>query len=106
MKKIINKLFAGSLLAGMMLVSSCAGDYLDTAPTDSTGATDAVGTTANAMKALNGIAKIMTTQHSYFGGGFAGENNIMIQYEVINTGCHIRIVRTSVEGILRIQSFA
>lgn len=81
MKKIINKLFAGSLLAGMMLVSSCAGDYLDTAPTDSTGATDAVGTTANSMKALNGIAKIMTTQHSYFGGGFAGENNIMIQYE-------------------------
>ena len=81
MKKIINKLFAGSLLAGMMLVASCAGDYLDTAPTDSTGATDAVGTTANAMKALNGIAKIMTTQHSYFGGGFAGENNIMIQYE-------------------------
>ena len=81
MKKIINKLFAGSLLAGMMLVSSCAGDYLDTAPTDSTGATDAVGTTANAMKALNGIAKIMTTQHSYFAGGFAGENNIMIQYE-------------------------
>lgn len=81
MKKIINKLFAGSLLAGMMLVSSCAGDYLDTAPTDSTGATDAVGTTANAMKALNGIAKIMTTQHSYFVGGFAGENNIMIQYE-------------------------
>ena len=81
MKKIINKLFAGSLLAGMMLVSSCAGDYLDTAPTDSTGATDAVGTTGNAMKALNGIAKIMTTQHSYFGGGFAGENNIMIQYE-------------------------
>lgn len=81
MKKIINKLFAGSLLACMMLVSSCAGDYLDTAPTDSTGATDAVGTTANAMKALNGIAKIMTTQHSYFGGGFAGENNIMIQYE-------------------------
>lgn len=81
MKKIINKLFAGSLLAGMMLVSSCAGDYLDTAPTDSTGATDAVGTTASAMKALNGIAKIMTTQHSYFGGGFAGENNIMIQYE-------------------------
>lgn len=81
MKKIINKLFAGSLLAGMMLVSSCAGDYLDTAPTDSTGATDAVGTTANAMKALNGIAKIMTTQHYHFGQGFAGENNIMIQYE-------------------------
>ncbi|MDE6214828.1 RagB/SusD family nutrient uptake outer membrane protein [Bacteroides sp.] len=81
MKKIINKLFAGSLLAGMMLVSSCAGDYLDTTPTDSTGATDAVGTTANAMKALNGISKLMTTQHYYFGQGFAGENNIMAHYE-------------------------
>lgn len=81
MKKIINKLFAGSLLAGMMLVSSCAGDYLDTTPTNSTGATDAVGTTANAMKALNGISKLMTTQHYYFGQGFAGENNIIAHYE-------------------------
>ena len=81
MKNYINKLFAGGIFAGMMLVSSCAGDFLDTAPTDSTGASDAVGTTGNAMKALNGIAKIMTTQHSYFGGGFAGENNIMVQYE-------------------------
>ena len=53
----------------------------DTAPTDSTGASDAVGTTANAMKALNGIAKIMTTQQYYFGQGFAGENNIMAHYE-------------------------
>lgn len=81
MKKFINKLFAGSLLAGMILVSSCAGDYLDTAPTDSTGATDAVGTTSNALKALNGISKLMTTQHYYFGQGFAGENNIMAHYE-------------------------
>lgn len=71
----------GGLMAGMMLVSSCADDYLDTNPTDSTGATDAIGTTENAMKALNGIAKLMTTQHYYFGQGFAGENNIMIQYE-------------------------
>lgn len=81
MKKFINKLFVGSLLAGMLLVSACAEDYLDTTPTDSTGATDAVGTTANAMKALNGIAKIMTTQQYYFGQGFAGENNIMAHYE-------------------------
>lgn len=81
MKKIIYKLFTGCLLAGVMLVSSCAGDYLDTTPTDSTGASDAVGTTANAMKALNGIAKIMTTQQYYFGQGFAGENNIIAHYE-------------------------
>ena len=81
MKNIINKLFAGSLLLGALTVSSCAGDFLDTAPTDSTGAADAVGTTANAMKALNGIAEIMTTQHSPFSQGFAGENNIMAHYE-------------------------
>lgn len=81
MRKYINKLFAGSLLAGVVLFSSCAGDFLDTTPTDSTGASDAVGTTGNAMKALNGIAKIMTTQQYYFGQGFAGENNIMAHYE-------------------------
>ena len=34
MKKYIQKLFVGSLMAGTLLVSSCASDYLDTAPTD------------------------------------------------------------------------
>lgn len=81
MRNIINKIFAGGLLVSTMLVSSCAGDYLDTTPTDSTGASDAVGTTANAMKALNGIARIMSSQQYYFGQGFCGENNIMAQYE-------------------------
>lgn len=81
MRNLINKLFVGALVAGSVLVSSCADDYLDTAPTSSTGAADAVGTTANARKALNGIAKLMTTQHYYFSQGFAGENNIMAHYE-------------------------
>lgn len=82
MKKYIYRLFIGALITSMsFLTPSCSSDYLNTAPTDSTGATDAVGTTANAIKALNGVAKIMTTQQAYFGGGFAGENNIMIQYE-------------------------
>lgn len=82
MKKYISKLFIGSLVAGMsFLTLSCSSDYLDTAPTASTGSSDAVGTTENAYKTLNGVAKLMTTQHYYFGGGFAGENNIMIQYE-------------------------
>ncbi len=63
MKKYIQKLFVGSLMAGTLLVSSCASDYLDTAPTDSTGSADAIGTTDNAIKALNGIAKLMSTQH-------------------------------------------
>ena len=82
MKTYISKLFIYSLVAGVsFLTSSCSSDYLDTAPTASTGASDAVGTTENAFKALNGIAKLMTTQHYYFGQGFAGENNIMSLYE-------------------------
>ncbi len=82
MKNYINKVFICGLLVGMSLTaSSCGEDFLDTAPTSSTGASDAVGTTANATKALNGIAKIMTTQQYFFGQGFAGENNIMAHYE-------------------------
>ena len=50
MKKYIQKLFVGSLMAGTLLVSSCASDYLDTAPTDSTGSADAIGTTDNAIR--------------------------------------------------------
>ena len=48
MKNYINKVFIGGLLVGMSLTaSSCGEDFLDTAPTSSTGASDAVGTTAN-----------------------------------------------------------
>ena len=81
MKKYIHNFLTASLMAGTLLVSSCAGDFLDTAPTDSTGSSDAIGTTTNATKALNGIAKLMSTQHYYFGQGFAGENNIIAHYE-------------------------
>ena len=81
MKRYINKIFVGCLLTGAITFASCSSDYLDTAPTDSTGAADAIGTTANAFKALNGVARLMTTQHSYFGQGFCGENNIMAHYE-------------------------
>ena len=77
MKKYIQKLFVGSLMAGTLLVSSCASDYLDTAPTDSTGSADAIGTTDNAIKALNGIAKLISTQQYYFGQGIAEENKII-----------------------------
>lgn len=82
MKNYINKLFIGGLLVGMSLTtSSCGEDYLNTAPTNSTGSGDAIGTTTNAAKALNGIAKLMSVQHYYFGQGFAGENNIISHYE-------------------------
>ena len=82
MKKFINKYFVGACVLSMSLAAtSCSEDYLDTLPTDSVGAAEAVGTTENAAKAINGIAEIMKTQHGYFGLGFCGENNIISQYE-------------------------
>lgn len=82
MKKFINKYFVGACVLSMSLAAtSCSEDYLDTLPTDSVGAAEAVGTTENAAKAINGIAEIMKTQHGYFGQGFCGENNIISQYE-------------------------
>lgn len=81
MKKYIQKIFAGSLVVSTLAISSCASDFLDTAPTDSTDTESVTGTEANLSMALNGIAKLMSTQHYYFGQGFAGENNIIAHYE-------------------------
>ena len=73
-------------MAGFMLVSapalvSCGEDYLNTAPTESISADDAVATTENAYKALNGIAKTMSTQQAAWDQGCAGENRIIALYE-------------------------
>ena len=82
MKKFINKYFVGACVLSLSLAAtSCSEDYLDTLPTGSVGAGEAVGTTENAAKAINGIAEIMKTQQGYFGQGFCGENNIISQYE-------------------------
>lgn len=82
MKNYIRYIYAGvCACAFAATATSCGSDYLDTVPTSSVGTSTAIGTTENAMKALNGIARLMTTQHSYFGGGFCGENYIMIKME-------------------------
>lgn len=82
MKKFINKYFVGACVLGLSLTAtSCSEDYLDTLPTGGVGAGEALGTTENAAKVINGIADIMKTQHGYFGQGFCGENNIISQYE-------------------------
>ena len=71
MKKFINKYFVGACIFGLSLAAtSCSEDYLDTLPTDSVGAGEALATTANAAKAINGIAEIMKTQHGYYGCSF------------------------------------
>ena len=71
---------AGTLLLSLA-TASCGSDYLDTTPTEATSDQAAVSTTAYAYKALNGCAKSMTIQQSYFGQGFCGENAIMRIYE-------------------------
>lgn len=73
-------------MAGMVLVSataltSCGADYLNTNPTESISADAAVATTENAYKALNGIAKSMSTQQYAWSQGCAGENRIIALYE-------------------------
>lgn len=80
MKTIFN--IGKVLLVGLCITTvACSSDYLDTMPTDKTAAETAVSTTDNAYKALNGVAKIMMTQHAFYGQGFAGENAVMILTE-------------------------
>ncbi len=82
MNRSINKLLVGfALSASAMTIVSCGSDYLDTNPTESTSTNTAMATTANAKKALNGIAKSMSVQQSAYTQGFAGENAIIRLYE-------------------------
>ena len=81
MKKFINSIMAGLVLVSAPALVSCGADYLNTAPTESVSADDAVATTENAYKALNGIAKSMSTQQYAWSQGCAGENRVIVIYE-------------------------
>ena len=72
---------AGLVLVSATALTSCGADYLNTNPTESISADDAVATTENAYKALNGIAKSMSTQQYAWDQGCAGENRIIALYE-------------------------
>ena len=54
----------GMAVAGVMSLSSCASDYLDTAPTDKIGDVEVVQTVNNLYAALNGIHREMVSQES------------------------------------------
>lgn len=62
-------------------MTSCASDYLDTVPTESVIPETTLGNAENAYKALNGIAKTMSTQQYAYSQGCAGENRIISLYE-------------------------
>lgn len=81
MRKYINKLLIGAIaISASVYTSSCAGDYLDTAPTADIPTEAVFATTKNAAMAVNGIAQIMTSQQYSFSQGYAGENRIKSIY--------------------------
>ena len=81
MKRHINKWFAGLALMAAPVLVSCGSDYLETAPSESVNATDALSTAENAYNALNGIARTMTCQQAAWSQGCAGESRIVSIYE-------------------------
>ncbi len=64
------------LLLVVTVITSCKKDFLETFPSTSVAATEAVASTQNAYAALNGIHRIMYTQ--YDAQGQAGEGSINI----------------------------
>ncbi|WP_074761019.1 RagB/SusD family nutrient uptake outer membrane protein [Xylanibacter ruminicola] len=81
MKKFISNIMAGLVLVSAPALVSCGSDYLNTTPTESVLADDAVATAENGYKALNGIAKTMSAQQAAWDSGCAGENRIIALYE-------------------------
>ena len=65
-------------LATVMAFASCSKDYLDTYPTDETSPTTVFKTTEMVEMAVNGLAKLMVTQH--ISQGFNGEGTIKMYY--------------------------
>lgn len=88
MKKIFYNII---LIAALFLTfSSCKKEYLDTFPTDQVSAESAFTTTTNAMQALNGIHRIMYTQHlgnqHCSGEGAMNIARDMMGEDVVHTG--------------------
>lgn len=77
----MNKIQLYSIVIIATLLGACNSDYLDTAPTDAVGSKTATATTENSYKALNGIAREMSSQHYSYSQGAAGENKIYAHYE-------------------------
>jgi hypothetical protein len=75
--KLVNKLKI--LVALAVLSSSCSSEYLDTAPTHSTGPDVAFENVNNTKAAVNGLSRLMKRQ--YLGSqGFNGEGTIKMFY--------------------------
>jgi hypothetical protein len=73
MKKILY------IAASALMLTSCAGDYLDTEPQSSASTSTILENTDNAKLAVNGIARLMVTQYLST-QGFNGEGTIKTYY--------------------------
>ncbi|MDM1346310.1 RagB/SusD family nutrient uptake outer membrane protein [Myroides marinus] len=67
-----------ALLTTVFALGSCSDDYLETIPTNQTSPENVFKTTETIAMAINGLAKIMTTQH--IGQGYNGEGTIKLYF--------------------------
>ena len=74
--KMFKYKIASALFFGLLLLSSCKKDFLDTYSTTAVAAADAVASTKNGYAALNGIHRIMYVQYDQQGEAGEGSNNI------------------------------
>lgn len=81
MKSLKTKISCILLAASALVATSCSKDYLNTSPTSFIDNDKALSNVKNYKSIINGLAKLMTVQHSGFGYGFCGENAIMTLYE-------------------------
>ncbi|MBK7870649.1 MAG: RagB/SusD family nutrient uptake outer membrane protein [Saprospiraceae bacterium] len=77
MKKMKYNLLA---LVVLLVFSSCEKEFLETYPTTSVSASDALASTGNAYAALNGIHRIMYVQYDAQGQAGEGSNNLFRDY--------------------------
>ncbi len=76
----MKKYILSSIVLASLVFSSCKKTFLDTFPTTSVAATDALANTSNAIAALNGIHRVMYTQYDAQGQAGEGSCNLFRDY--------------------------
>lgn len=90
-------------LTAVLSLGACSDDYLDTYPTDETSPTEVFKNTDNVEMAVNGLAKIMVSQH-LGQQGFNGEGTIKMYYGEY-AGNNFRVNLTGWSPIINGQFF-
>jgi len=88
----------------LSMFASCKKDYLDTAPTNSTGTNVVFQSTTNAALAVNGLAKLMT-QQKISSQGFNGEGTIKMWYGNY-AGNHFGVNLTGWSSVINMEFYA